>query len=321
VVNICIGGLPISVGEATNHLIGSSVKISVIISHLNQEEDLNRCLRALADQKDARTWEVIVVDNGSTHLPKLNGFEGAQIVLTLEQTPGPGPARNTGAALTNGEVLAFIDADCVPADDWLSQIHQAFNLPDTEIVGGEVLVDVLSNTSPPKSLFYEKVYSFRNGLHVRDGFSVTSNMAVRREVFERVGPFGGIDIAEDRDWGMRATALGASFRFLPSLVVIHPPRHSFSELKKKWLRHIAHERMEWSKKQHGSLLWSLRAFAVAISPVLEIAELAKSKKLSGFAERFLAFVYLIRIRLFRAQIMIAYAFGLIRSKPQDFWNR
>ena len=42
----------------------------------------------------------------------------------------------------------------------------------------------------------------------RKGFSVSANLATRRAVFDAVGPFAGIEIAEDTDWGQRATRMG-----------------------------------------------------------------------------------------------------------------
>ena len=62
----------------------------------------------------------------------------------------------------------------------------------------------------------------------RQGFSVTANMAARRELFDIVGPFAGIEVAEDMDWGQRAAALGHVTRYDPAVVVSHPARRSMA---------------------------------------------------------------------------------------------
>ena len=46
---------------------------------------------------------------------------------------GPAAARNHGAQQARGEILAFTDADCAPAPDWLHAISQPF--ADPEIIG------------------------------------------------------------------------------------------------------------------------------------------------------------------------------------------
>ena len=83
--------------------------VSVIIPHLNQPAFLTRCLASLAAQQGAPAFEVIVVDNGSKTLPEAQvaAFETAR--LMVEDTPGPGPARNRGVGAAKGEILAFID--------------------------------------------------------------------------------------------------------------------------------------------------------------------------------------------------------------------
>src|SRR4051794_8901034 len=97
--------------------------ISVIIPHLNQPDALEACLRSLDAQTLARdAFEIIVVDNGSATPPMdvVAGHPGVR--LQHESRPGPGPARNAGVAAANGEILAFIDADCRAHQDWLSSV-------------------------------------------------------------------------------------------------------------------------------------------------------------------------------------------------------
>ncbi len=69
----------------------------------------------------AGSFDVIVADNNSAcGLDAVRAVAGhsAQVVLAKEQ--GAGPARNAGAGASRGEILAFIDSDCVPASDWLA---------------------------------------------------------------------------------------------------------------------------------------------------------------------------------------------------------
>ena len=101
-------------------------RISVIIPYLNQPEHLPRCLASLQTQSwPAENVEIIVVDNGSASMPRDICAAVANVRLEQELTPGPGPARNRGVALSHGDILAFIDADCVADPEWLTAIASA----------------------------------------------------------------------------------------------------------------------------------------------------------------------------------------------------
>ena len=97
----------------------NGVMISVIIPHLNQPDGLETCLRSLdAQTLDSALFEIIVVDNGSAMPPEEVVARHAGVRLLHEPRPGPGPARNTGAESANGDIFAFIDADCRADSDW-----------------------------------------------------------------------------------------------------------------------------------------------------------------------------------------------------------
>ena len=116
--------------------------ISVIIPHLNQPDGLEACLSSLDAQSLPRElFETIVVDNGSATLPVEVVARHPNVRLLREARPGPGPARNTGAAATSSEILAFIDADCRADPDWLSNLVKALrSSPQGTILGGDVRI-------------------------------------------------------------------------------------------------------------------------------------------------------------------------------------
>jgi hypothetical protein len=93
------------------------IRISVVISHLNQPALLDRCLRSL-HQGVRRPDEIIVVDNGSAASPEALCGAYPGVRLFSEPALVPGPARNKGVAKNSGDVLAFIDADCLADPVW-----------------------------------------------------------------------------------------------------------------------------------------------------------------------------------------------------------
>ena len=170
-------------------------EISVVIPHLNQPRLLAACLAALGQQTLAPDrFEVLVVDNGSTPLPThvVSGLPGVH--LACEPEPGPGPARNRGVALARAEILAFLDADCIPEPGWLAAILAAFEAdPACGVIGGAVRVFAETPGRPNPAEAFDLVYGFRQELTIaRHDFAATANLAVRRGVFATVGGFAGL---------------------------------------------------------------------------------------------------------------------------------
>lgn len=285
--------------------------LSVIIPHLNAPDALGRCLAALAAQRTEQIpFEVIVVDNGSDVLPDAvcNGF--GFVRLAEEPTPGPGPARSRGAHLAAADLLAFIDCDCIADARWIKNIVDHFHThPEAEVVGGEVLIHRVDPAHPTMIEAYESVYGYRMKLYVeRDGYTATCNMAVRRDIFERVGDFAGIAIAEDVDWGRRATAMGVRIAYVPDIRIATPARATFRELARKWDRHIGHDHAEL-RGAGDRVRWVVRALALAASPLAEVVRIARSNRVAGLKERGLAFLCLARIRLYRCRRMLGLLFS------------
>jgi GT2 family glycosyltransferase len=299
-------------------------EVSVVVPHLNQPEPLAACLAALARQTIAPgRFEVIVVDNGSTPPPAavVAGFPGVR--LLHEPRPGPGPARNRGAALARAAILAFLDADCIPEPDWLRAILEGFAAdPGAALLGGAVRVFPQTPGRPNPAEAFELVYGFRQQWQIaRHGFAATANLAVRRTVFERVGPFAGIDVAEDLDWGTRARAKGFAVRFAPDAVVRHPARRSMAELRRQWDRHISHHWSMQPKSLRGRAEWALRAAAMAASPAAEIPRVLASDRLAGPGQRLAALRGVAAMRLYRARRMLAELLHPPSRQRSARWNR
>ena len=288
--------------------------LSVIIPHLDQPALLARGLEALAAQEGvSREVEIIVVDNGSRARPEEICARWPNVRLVSEPTPGPGPARNRGIAEARGDLLAFIDADCRAHPRWLASIEAAFANPEIEVIGGDVQVPFADPRRPTALECYERIYAYRNRKYIASGYSGTGNLAMRRAAYEAVGPFGGIDIAEDRDWGHRAGAAGITIRYVPGMIVYHPARTDFAQMRRKWDRHIAHD-FSNIRGLGGRLRWVLRALAVGASPIGELPRILASRRIRGPWQRWLALLALVRIRLYRAWRMLALLF---RPKGKD----
>lgn len=298
-------------------------QISIIVPHLNQPDFLLSCLQSLREQgAEAEDVEIIVVDNGSKALPSQICDRFKNVSLISEAVPGPGPARNKGIETARAPLLAFIDADCFAGTGWLQAIKEKFRDTDIQVIGGDVRIALNDAAHVTQLEAYESVYAYRQKMYIeKQGFSGTGNLAMRREVYQDVGPFAGIGIAEDRDWGKRATRLGYKIHYCPEMKVYHPARKSFSELHAKWERHIAHDYAESERTLKWRVLWYAKAVALFFSPVWESVRIVQSDRLYDIKSRWLAWTGLCRIRFFRFKLMML-SLHPSRSKATSAkWNR
>lgn len=296
-------------------------RISVVIPHLNQPTMLGRCLASLA-AGHRQPDEIFVVDNGSIALPIEICASYPGVTLLQEPTPGPGPARNFGVAASTGEILAFIDADCLADPNWLAAAEASMADPAAEILGGDVRIAYADPARLTMLEAYESVYAYRMDRYIaREGFTGTGNLVVRRRVLEEVGPFAGLSVAEDRDWGQRATGHGHRIRYVAEMKVYHPARQHFAELFQKWDRHIAHDFVRAGGSKMGRIKWTLKTLAMVVSPLVEIPRVLASGRIGGAKARLRAWATLARIRLYRTTRMAQLLAGHDPEQLLRRWNR
>ena len=301
-------------------MTGEAPVASIIIPHLNQPDALIRCLTSLERQDfEDGAVEIIVVDNGSRQPLDAVARQFPDVRFLSQSEPGPGLARNTGVGAARSEILLFIDADCRAHPQWVGSAIKA--LTAAEIIGGDVQIDIVDPAHITALEGYESVFAYRQSLYItREGFSGTGNLAMTRRIFDAVGPFGGIGIAEDRDWGQRARQLGHITRYVPEMIVYHPARKSFDELAEKWRRHVAHDLAKHRSTGGSALGWRLRALAMIASIIPHGLSVLRSPRLTGFGNRLNAIGLLAQIRRFRCAEMLRQA-STIGDSAASGWNR
>jgi cellulose synthase/poly-beta-1,6-N-acetylglucosamine synthase-like glycosyltransferase len=297
-------------------------RASVIIPHLNTPELLVKCLQAVAAQKLDQGWfEIIVVDNGSRVPLDIVAATWPGVRFLVEREPGPGPARNLGVGHSQGRVLAFVDADIRVGPKWLMRGVRAVERNPRHPYGGDVRIDFANPRAPTGIEAFEAVFSFRQKMYIkRRGFSGTGNLMVDRELWMKVGPFGGIGTAEDRDWGERAAMLGATTRYLPRMTVFHPARNNLGEMESRWARIIGHDFSKHQAAGRPLILWHARAVAVLASSLAHAPQLLLSTRVPTVGGRIRGLRVLLRTRAYRFGKMRRIAMeGQTASVMQ--WNR
>lgn len=273
--------------------------LSIVIPHLNDLANLDRCLACLGRQTLPRArFEVIVSDNGSTGGTDVvrRAVTGRAVVVEAP-TKGAGPARNAGAALARGSVLAFLDSDCRPSPDWLRQGLIALDAVD--VAGGAMDVAAHDQDAPTAVEAFELVYAFRNDLYVaRKHFTVTANMFVRRSVFDSVGGFAN-GVSEDVEWCHRARALGFRLGYAPHAAVTHPARNSWNDLARKWRRTTREAYGLNVRSPLDVVKWLARAWVVLLAAVPQSLQVVTAPRLRRGRDRMGAAAVLFRLRALR----------------------
>jgi glycosyltransferase involved in cell wall biosynthesis len=196
-------------------------EISVVIPSFNEERVIGRCLESMAQTDFARDrYEVILVDNGSKDrtLQIADAYAGRVnlqvIVKTGVRISG---LRNLGAKTARGDVLAFLDADCLAPKDWLVRITSLGMTAGSGIAGAHYLLPPGSTWVGRTWHHYQEASKTGEVSHVPAG-----DLVMRREDFHRIGGFDeSIQTNEDYELCERVRKAGMPVRAIPQIGVVH----------------------------------------------------------------------------------------------------
>jgi GT2 family glycosyltransferase len=206
--------------------------LSVVLPFFNNPAYLERCLAALRGSDVP--FELILVDDCSTdeRARQVAQRSGGQ-VLRLERNSGPAVARNAGARVAAGAVLAFVDSDVVVETDTLRKLRQVFEEePAVAACFGSYddQPDSRGIVTEYRNLLHHFVH--QNGPREATTFWAGCG-AVRSALFRELG---GFDEAyarpsiEDIELGMRIKRAGGSIRLRPDIQCKHLKRWRFLEM-------------------------------------------------------------------------------------------
>jgi len=202
------------------------IRFSVVIPSLNSHTVGQTIVSLLA--QTTPPYEIIVVGLDPYNLI----FDSERIHFDCTEIPfPPGKARNRGAAKADGDILVFIDADCIARPNWLGILAERFADPAVAVVGGGVAIHSSNywTLSDNISMFHEYLPSKPPGTRKQ---LPSINLAVRRQTFLDIGRFDEERrTGEDSDLTIRLQLKGHTLFFEPSAVVEHvPTRDSLTEL-------------------------------------------------------------------------------------------
>jgi glycosyltransferase involved in cell wall biosynthesis len=200
--------------------------VSVVIPTMGRAEYLEVALRSVAAQDLGASYEVIVVDDGSTdRTPEVVSRAGVRAVRHGARR-SLAAARNSGISAARADLIAFVDDDVETPPEWLGALVEgAARYPGAEAFGGPIRARLegswprgCGRDSPP-------ITSLDLGAVDRETERVWgANLAVRRGAVERVGPFDESILrpfGDEEEWLVRLQEAGGTVVYLAAAGLVH----------------------------------------------------------------------------------------------------
>jgi len=205
--------------------------VTIIIPCLNEENYIKQCLNSIfCLDYPKNKLEIIVIDNGSTDrtLDILSEYSN---VIVDHWGGNIGAVRNRGAQLSKGEILAFVDGDCVVKAKWLTAAVEELKRDSVGAVGGIPLVNTKSANWVERSWVLHPVPKTE---YV--GRLATASFLIKKKIYFDLGGFNE-DVAsgEDMEFSKRIINANYKLRLLSECAVIHNgyPKTLLSLLKRQ----------------------------------------------------------------------------------------
>lgn len=189
-----------------------SYRVSVVIPSYSRPEKLKACLSELRLQIFPEPWDIVIVDDGSPipitkdslGIGEQHSKVSPQIQIIRQRNAGPAAARNRGVNAAAGELIAFIDDDCIPDRHWLDRLVSKWKLRPGALVGGSTInglsKDIFADAS---QTIVSLVYEYFNADYESAFFLASNNILCSKQQFHQIEGFAE-DFpragAEDRDF-------------------------------------------------------------------------------------------------------------------------
>jgi len=194
------------------------MKVSVVLIAHNITEKIDSSLNSVLNQ-DFVDYEVVVVDDGSTDntAEKVKRYP---VTLVRQKNEGVPAARNAGARVSKGDVIIFLDGDCVVQSDFIEKMVEPFQKPKISMTQG--YIDIANPGSLVARLIFMKArYLFQN-LEYLD-FAWGGCIAVRSSLFRQLGGFNTRwKHSEDKELSRRILKQGYAIYLVKEAKFLHP---------------------------------------------------------------------------------------------------
>jgi GT2 family glycosyltransferase len=240
--------------------------LSIVVASWGARATIERCLSALVPQRDGGAVEIVVVDSGGDGTAALVAERFPEVVLVhSDERRWPGGARNLGVARARGELIGFVDADCMAAPDWAVRVRAAHATP-APIVGG-VVDHGVPRTYLGWALYFCEFHQWMPGTPAGPMLDIpTCCLSMKRWAYERYGPFREDGYCSDTAFNWAAARDGFPPVFDPAIRVSQLLRPRALGFARKQLAHgCAFARMRADEERFTA---ARRAAYAVLAPAL-----------------------------------------------------
>ena len=218
--------------------------ISIVIPTLNSAKTLQITLESIRNNNDTPSYEILVIDQFSKdNTVDIAKKFGAKVLMIKER--GAAIARNVGITKSRGEIIYFVDSDCILPPNTLSMLTDFFKkYKDADGVGGPLLPQESKNIIQKfANNNFLNIMQFPNELRKAEfrifkGSLITGNCAYRRKLLVKIGAFDKTfkNYGEDIELCWRAIKNGAILYFWPMIKVYHVFPDNLKRLTKQYFK-------------------------------------------------------------------------------------
>lgn len=227
-----------------------TIDVTICILTYNGEDYLGRILESLFNQKTNHSYEVLIIDSGSTDstLEIIKKFKKVILHQITNKEFGHGKTRNYAAKLARGTYVAYLTHDAIPSHNkWLDEMIRPFEINE-KIVGvtGKQIprpncfpllkYEIQSvfkglGTDFGTTLFYKDEFVTNQGLYDAISFYSDANSAARRDYVLNQFPYQNVQYAEDQLFGRDIIDAGYYKVYAPRASVEHSNDLTLKEYK------------------------------------------------------------------------------------------
>ena len=217
-----------------NDMVNNLPIVSVIVPAYNAENNIANLIESLLDSDYPKELlEIIIVDNNSNDKTKDIIKQYPVILLQENNIQSSYAARNRGIRKSNGEIIAFIDSDCIATPQWIKEGVKKLVSENVDLVGGKV--EFVYSKHKTAAELYDSITHMQNEIGIKKFKSATTaNLFVKSFLFNEIGMFPEVKSGGDGQWTYRATTNGFLLVYSPEAIVYHPARPIKSLLEKNY---------------------------------------------------------------------------------------
>ena len=229
-------------------------ELTIVIPAFQRARELDRLLDSLADTVDTAdtadsadsagppTFEIVVVDDGSTDDTATVAKRRGARIIRHESPQGPAAARNAGLATVTTQFVAFLDSDCVVSENWLRPLMAHFRDPQVALVAPRIGGLTDPSAAPDPKPERRRGHALRAYENVRSSLDLgereapvvprtrvayvpAAAMVARTSIMNEVGGFTTtMHVGEDVDLVWRLHGAGHRCRYEPASIIHHDHR-------------------------------------------------------------------------------------------------